>query len=114
MVPGSRRRSPRRLTAALAALTLGAACAPAPAPESADATTPVSPLVTTTANPASSTTTTGQSTTTTGQSTTSTPSTPGPPPDIGLEILVPEGEGPFPATVLVHGGGWVGGSPDLM
>lgn len=107
MVPGSRRRSPRRLTAALAALTLGAACAPAPAPESADATTPVSPLVTTTANTASSTTTTGQSTT-------STPSTPGPPPDIGLEILVPEGEGPFPATVLVHGGGWVGGSPDLM
>ncbi|HSK05996.1 MAG TPA: alpha/beta hydrolase, partial [Acidimicrobiia bacterium] len=35
-------------------------------------------------------------------------------PDIGLEILVPEGEGPFPATVLVHGGGWVGGSPVLM
>lgn len=107
MVPGSQRRSPRRLTAALAALTLSAACAPAPAPESADASTPVSPLVTTT-------TLTASSTTTTGQRTTSTPSTPGPPPDIGLEILVPEGEGPFPATVLVHGGGWVGGSPDLM
>jgi acetyl esterase/lipase len=46
---------------------------------------------------------------------TSTPApTPGPLPDIGLEILVPEGEGPFPATVLVHGGGWVGGSPSLM
>ncbi|MGH8947369.1 MAG: alpha/beta hydrolase, partial [Acidimicrobiia bacterium] len=31
-----------------------------------------------------------------------------------LSIHVPEGDGPFPAVVLVHGGGWVGGSPDLM
>lgn len=69
--------------------------------------TPVSSLVTTSAPTASSTTTTGHSAT-------STPSTPGPLPDIALEILVPEGEGPFPVTVLVHGGGWVGGSPDLM
>jgi len=31
-----------------------------------------------------------------------------------LSIHVPVGEGPFPAVVLVHGGGWVGGSPELM
>jgi acetyl esterase/lipase len=34
--------------------------------------------------------------------------------DLGLQIHVPEGDGPFPAAVLVHGGGWVAGSPALM
>ena len=107
MVPGSQRRSPRRLTAALAVLVLSAACASTPAPESADALTPVFPPDTTTVPPTTNTTT--------APSTTSPPATP--PdllPDIGPEILIPEGEGPFPATVLVHGGGWVGGSPGLM
>ena len=108
MVPGSKRRSPRRLTAALAALTLVAACAPSPAPESADTVTPAPPLVTTTTSPTTATTTRSPSTTQ------SPAPTPGPLPDLGLEVLVPEGEGPFPATVLVHGGGWVGGSPGLM
>ena len=28
--------------------------------------------------------------------------------------MVPEGVGPFPAVVLVHGGGWVAGTPSLM
>jgi acetyl esterase/lipase len=28
--------------------------------------------------------------------------------------MVPDGEGPFPAVVLVHGGGWVAGAPRLM
>jgi acetyl esterase/lipase len=56
------------------------------------------------------TTTTSAATTTTGSDTASSP----PLPDIGLEILVPEGKGPFPAVVLVHGGGWVAGSPALM
>lgn len=28
--------------------------------------------------------------------------------------MVPEGAGPFPAVVLVHGGGWVTGSPAIM
>lgn len=28
--------------------------------------------------------------------------------------MVPTGDGPFPAVVLVHGGGWVAGSPTLM
>lgn len=35
-------------------------------------------------------------------------------PDIGAEVRIPEGEGRFPAVVLVHGGGWVGGSPAIM
>ena len=36
-------------------------------------------------------------------------------PDLGAEVRVPEGEGGrFPAVVLVHGGGWVGGSPSMM
>jgi acetyl esterase/lipase len=31
-----------------------------------------------------------------------------------MQVLVPEGAGPFPALVLVHGGGWVSGTPSLM
>ena len=31
-----------------------------------------------------------------------------------MQTLIPEGEGPFPALVLVHGGGWVAGTPSLM
>jgi dienelactone hydrolase len=34
--------------------------------------------------------------------------------DIDAEVVVPEGEGPFPAVVLVHGGGWVTGDPGIM
>ena len=56
------------------------------------------------------------STTTTSPSDTSTSAGPATthPSDADLDIRVPEGEGPFPAVVLVHGGGWVGGSPALM
>lgn len=52
--------------------------------------------------------------------TTTTPATTVPPPppagtsDAGPDVRVPEGEGTFPAVVLVHGGGWVGGGPSLM
>lgn len=35
-------------------------------------------------------------------------------PDLGAEVRVPGGEGPFPSVVLVHGGGWVGGAPSIM
>lgn len=33
---------------------------------------------------------------------------------IDAEVVVPEGVGPFPAVVLVHGGGWVTGAPSIM
>jgi acetyl esterase/lipase len=36
---------------------------------------------------------------------------PGELPGIDAEITFPAGPGPHPAVVLVHGGGWVGGSP---
>lgn len=34
--------------------------------------------------------------------------------ELDAEVGVPDGAGPFPAVVLVHGGGWVGGSPAIM
>lgn len=33
---------------------------------------------------------------------------------IDAEVTVPDGEGRFPAVVLVHGGGWVGGNTAIM
>lgn len=61
---------------------------------------------------------------------TSTPSTSGPPQttttmptsnppeqvqrEVDAEVVVPDGAGPFPAVVLVHGGGWVTGDPSIM
>lgn len=33
---------------------------------------------------------------------------------IDADITVPQGEGPFPTVVLVHGGGWVTGAPGLV
>jgi len=35
-------------------------------------------------------------------------------PPIDAEIKIPDGNGPFPTVVLVHGGGWVTGDPGLM
>ena len=73
------------------------------------------------------TTTTGAPTTTTSApaaATTSTPPTTSAPTatstgmtavsEIDAEVTVPDGEGPFPAVVLVHGGGWVAGAPGIM
>lgn len=36
---------------------------------------------------------------------------PGPAGELPVRVYVPEGEGPFPAFVWLHGGGWVIGSP---
>jgi len=63
-----------------------------------------------------STTTSSTSTSTTSSTTTTLATTTTAIPDdaIDAEIGMPEGEGPFPTVVLVHGGGWVGGDPSIM
>ncbi len=33
---------------------------------------------------------------------------------VDAEVIVPVGDPPFPAVVLVHGGGWVAGGPSIM
>lgn len=56
--------------------------------------------------------TTAPSTTTHHATTTTlTTTTLGELPDIGVEVIIPDRPGPSPTVVLVHGGGWVGGSP---
>ena len=37
----------------------------------------------------------------------------GPHADLPINIYAPEGEGPFPAIVYIHGGGWVGGTIEM-
>lgn len=112
MVSGPGSRSPRRLTAAVAALLLCAACASAATIE-AGPTSGVEAFPSTAGTVVSMPTTTLPGATTTPiPSGTSAPVAPTM--DTRLETLVPEGPGPFPAAVLVHGGGWTGGSPDLM
>ena len=105
-----------RLSAFTVLVLVVVACSPATAGDTTTSTTPATtttvgePTTTVTTTPTtSSTTTTIPETTTTGSPTTTTTL-----PDIDAEIGVPEGEGPFPAVVLVHGGGWVAGDPGLM
>lgn len=100
------RRQLRRLAPLLIVLTVSA-CASAGA-ESPDTSTPAT---TTTTEPAITTTTAAPNTTTTSPTTTTTPFVLA---DIDADVTVPDGEGPFPAVVLVHGGGWVAGGPSLM
>jgi acetyl esterase/lipase len=69
------------------------------------------PVTTTTPSPSESTTTTLAATTSFPDSPTTTDDATEP---IDAEVMVPDGEGPFPAVVLVHGGGWVAGAPMLM
>ena len=90
----------------IVALVVGA-CAAAPIAESSTTST----LAATTTS-APTTTTTAAPTTTTTQATTTT--TLAEMPDIDAVVRTPDGEGPFPAVVLVHGGGWVAGEPALM
>ncbi len=97
MVPGSRRRVAARLTWLTLIVLVVSACAPGSDPDPT-ATTQVIPA--TTAPPLDTSTSAGTATTHLSGA--------------DLDIRVPEGEGPFPAVVLVHGGGWVGGSPGLM
>jgi len=107
VVSGPGRRGAGRLTSTVAALLLTAGCAATPALEATGTS------ATRAAGP-STTDTLAASTTSLPVTTSTSAGTTVPPDDIGLEILVPDGEGPFPVAVLVHGGGWVGGSPELM
>ncbi len=93
------RRPFRSLAALLIALTV-AACSP---DQANPATTASSPLDTTTTSVVVTTTIRDSPTSTTD------PTEP-----IDAHITVPDGEGPFPAVVLVHGGGWVAGAPGLV
>ena len=93
------RRPGRRLAASLAALSLASFACTGQAQDSTSTSTTVTSTTlartTTTSSPAAPTTT---------QVTI----------DYEAGVKVPEGEGPFPAIVLVHGGGWVAGSPLVM
>ncbi|MFV1960694.1 MAG: alpha/beta hydrolase [Acidimicrobiia bacterium] len=109
------RRHGRSLAALVAAVVVLAACSPASG-ETATTTEAV-------ASPSSSTTTSSTTSTITTTTTTLPPTTTTLPPttttrpelpDIGAEVKVPDGEGPFPAVVLVHGGGWLTGDPSIM
>lgn len=69
-----------------------------------------SPTTSVTRSTTTSTTSTSfASTTTTLPTTTTTVAL-----EFAGEVVVPEGDGPFPAVVLVHGGGWVAGDPAIM
>lgn len=99
------RRSLRGLAAALITVTL-AACSPATTDDTAGP-------------PSTATSVTTLPSTTTGLPTTSTNGNSAPPStteDVSIDatVTVPEGEGPFPALVLVHGGGWVTGGTGIM
>ena len=95
-----RSRSPRLL---IACLLVAAACSPSGGGEAT--------VTTSTSTTTASTTTTSTTTTTTVPATTTTTVALA---DIGAEVTIPDGDGPFPAVVLVHGGGWVGGGPLIM
>ena len=100
------RRSRRRFTALLiSAVVAVAACSgsgeESPAPDGATS----SLGSTATTSPSAPTTGGDTATTTTTTGTTEPPTT---------ELGIPQGDGTFPAAVLVHGGGWVVGTPATM
>jgi len=97
VVPGSRRGITARLITFTLLVLAISACAPASSPETTG-TTQTAP--TSTNSPLDTSTSAGTATTHLSGA--------------DLDIRIPEGEGPFPAVVLIHGGGWVGGSPELM
>ncbi len=115
MVRGQGRGVSTRLTwlGVLTALILASCSATSsstPVPPTSVTSVPETTASTSTTTPTSTTTTVLPSTTTTQPSSNTTVTLP----DIEVEVRVPEGEGPFPTAVLVHGGGWVAGSPSLM
>jgi dienelactone hydrolase len=97
-------RRPRRSLAALLVAIAVAGCAAAGAVDAG----PASVTGATTSSPPTSTATSLADTTTSSLSPSEEPI------EADAEVVVPEGEGPFPAVVLVHGGGWVAGGPSIM
>lgn len=97
------RRSVRGLAALLIALAVAACATEDGAPSTTSLSTTTLPSTTTTAAPTTSSTFPATTTTTDD-----------PFEGVDAEVTVPDGEGPFPAVVLVHGGGWVAGAPGLV
>lgn len=103
-------RSRRRVNALLAGLAIAAAACGS----TVEVTTTAQQIPTTVMTP-EPTTTVATSTSRPGPTTTEAMSTTtSAPPGIDAEVSIPSGEGPFPAVVLVHGGGWILGTPRLM
>ena len=69
-----------------------------------------------TTTPVSQPTTTPSAVTTTSSTTSTTTAPPWPPEALPIDPTVrePDGNGPFPVAVLVHGGSWVVGAPGAM
>ena len=107
MVRGSGRRLSPLLTALLLTVV---ACSNSGAAAPSTSEVELTPVTSSTL----ATSTTTSSTTTTTLPPTTTTTAPAPLPEIDAEVLIPEGTGPFPAVVLVHGGGWVAGDPSIM
>lgn len=101
------RRSGRGL---VALLTLGllAACSPS-GPGVVGSTTSLEVTTSQAAATTSTTMLTATSTATPAATTTTAD-----PVEVDAEVVIPDGSGPFPSVVLVHGGGWVTGNPALM
>ena len=99
------RRPLRGLAAVLVVLAL-AACTGEDDGEAATTSVPATSITT-----SSTTSTTPVPTPTTSPAST-TPA--GEADEIEYEVGIPEGGGPFPAVVLIHGGGWVTGGPELI
>ena len=105
----------RRHSRSFLALLIVVALVACSGDESAEPANPGSllPADTTTTTVVATSTTTATPTAT-GSPTPSTSNDPATPTEFDADIGVPDGGGPFPAVVLVHGGGWVTGDPSIM
>lgn len=90
------------LTVAVTACSASAGSTPVPVVDDSGTPTTLAAVSSTSSMPLPTTTTV------------SPPSTSAADKEIDAEVVVPEGVGPFPAVVLVHGGGWVTGAPSIM
>lgn len=109
-------RRRRRLTALLTTgLLLVAACSAGGMARTGEEIAEPDRVTTTTATTTTASTVPPPTTTTIAATTTSTSLLGTAGPDVAqADVRVPEGAGPFPAVVLVHGGGWIAGAPSVM